>query len=503
MTTTPGTGLGNVIAGNTNTGIVISNPTTTDNLVEGNLIGLGASGVNPLGNGSTNAQSSSGIWLYHSPGNTIGGTTAGARNVIAANVLSGIYIYGTDAGNNLVAGNYIGTDVTGTVALGNHNDSITIDLAPNNTIGGLTGTPGTGAGNVLSAATAGSGVFIYGASATANLVEGNLIGTNATGTAALGNVQGGVAISGSADNTIGGTAAGSGNVIAANGGVGVDDVGADSNVVAGNWIGTDAGGTAALGNTGDGVEVDQSLSVTIGGTALGAGNLISGNDSNGVEIIDSTGSLVQGNLIGLDQTGTLAFGNAGAGVLVDDGSISNTIGGPVSGGRNFISGNAEGIEITGSATAGTDVAGNLIGTDVEGTSAVGNMTAGIGVSGGTGTTIGGTSSLARNVISGNDGDGVDIGGGATNTVILGDYIGSDQTGTKPLANSGSGLSLNDALGVTIGGTAQGAANVISANTHAGVSISGSSNTGILLLGNRIGTDDTAPRAWVTGPSACS
>ena len=159
----------------------------------------------------------------------------------------------------------------------------------------------------------------------------------------------------------------------------------------------------------------MSSSVTIGGTSLGAGNLISGNDANGVEINDSSGTLVQGNLIGLDQTGTLALGNAGAGVLVDDGSVSNTIGGPVAGGRNFISGNAEGVLVTGSATAGTVVAGNLIGTNVEGTAAVGNLTAGIVIAGGTGATIGGATALARNVISGNTGDGIDIGGGATST----------------------------------------------------------------------------------------
>ena len=75
---------------------------------------------------------------------------------------------------------------------------------------------------------------------------------------------------------------------------------------------------------------------------------------------------MQGNLIGTDWTGTLPLGNTGAGVLVDAGSSSNTIGGPVGGARNVISGNAEGIEITGTTTTGTDIAGNLIGTDITG-----------------------------------------------------------------------------------------------------------------------------------------
>ena len=153
--------------------------------------------------------------------------------------------------------------------------------------------------------------------------------------------------------------------------------------------------------------------------------------------------------------------------------------------------------ITGSSTAGTLVAGNLIGTDVEGTAAVGNLTAGIVIAGGTGATIGGATALARNVISGNTGDGIDIGGGAANTVIQGNYIGTDQTGTKPLANSGAGVSL-DASGVTIGGTAQGAGNVISANAQAGVSISGTATTGVVILGNRIGTDYTGTAALGNG-----
>ena len=289
----------------------------------------------------------------------------------------------------------------------------------------------------------------------------------------MSNGAAGVAIiDGATGNTIGGSAAGSGNVISANSGDGVDDIDANSNMIVGNWIGTNAVGTAVLGNSGDGIYVGGSSSVVIGGTVEGAGNLISGNATSGIEINDSSGTLIQGNLIGLDQTGTLALGNRGAGMLIDNGSTSNTIGSPAAGGRNFISGNAEGILITGSSTAGTDVAGNLIGTNVEGTAAVGNLTAGVVVAGGTGATIGAPDGPAGNVISGNMGDGIDINAGATNTVVEGDYIGTDQTGTKPLPNSGSGVSVDDALGVTIGGAAQGVGNVISANALAGVSIVG-------------------------------
>jgi hypothetical protein len=217
-----------------------------------------------------------------------------------------------------------------------------------------------------------------------------------------------------------------------------------------------------------------------------------------VEINDSSGTIIQGNLIGLDQTGTRALGNHGAGVLIDNGSVANTVGASSAGGRNFISGNAEGILITGALTAATDVAGNLIGTNVEGTAAVGNLAGGVVIAGGSGAVIGAPDGPAGNVISGNTGDGIDIGAGVANTLVEGDYIGTDQTGIKPLPNTGSGVSVDDALGVTIGGTAQGVGNVISANAKAGVSIAGNATTGVVIVGNRIGTDETGTAALGNG-----
>ena len=260
------------------------------------------------------------------------------------------------------------------------------------------------------------------------------------------------------------------------------------------WIGTNFNGTAAVGNENDGVDITISSAITVGGTAQGAGNLISGN-LNGVEINNSSNILVQGNMIGLDQPGTLALGNTGAGVLIDSGSSANTIGGAVAGGRNFISGNAEGIIVTGAATTGTLIAGNLIGTDVKGTSSVANSGAGIELAAGTAATIGGTTVLARNVISGNQGDGLDVDTGVIGTLIEGNYIGIDQTGADPLGNSGDGVSIDAATGTTIGGTAQNAGNVISGNTDAGLSIQ---STAALVLGNRIGTDYTATTALGNG-----
>jgi Ca2+-binding RTX toxin-like protein len=285
--------------------------------------------------------------------------------------------------------------------------------------------------------------------------------------------------------------------IYANAGQGTDlgGSGTEDTTVAGNWIGTNALGTSALGNAGDGVDVNQGSGNTIGGTVPSATNLISGN-TNGVEINGSSQDLVQGNMIGTDTTGALALGNTGAGVLIDNGSSSNTVGGPVGGARNLISGNAEGVVVSGATSI--DVAGNLIGTDLDGTSSVPNHSAGVSVSGASGTTIGGTTILARNIISANTGDGVDLSNGATDTLIQNNYIGADQTGTQPLGNTGDGISINGAPGTTIGGTTLGAGNVISANAQVGVSIQGSASTGIAILGNFIGTDFTATTALGNG-----
>src|SRR5262249_31034509 len=145
-------------------------------------------------------------------GNTIGGTTPGARNVLSGNRGSGVWIEGAGTTGNVVAGNFIGTDVTGTAALAHRIGVRIIVGGRGNTIGGTS----AGAGNVISG-NVDSGVWIQGAGTTGNVVAGNFIGTNADGTAALGNGADGVLIDGGASsNTIGGPTPDTGNVIAFN-----------------------------------------------------------------------------------------------------------------------------------------------------------------------------------------------------------------------------------------------------------------------------------------------
>src|SRR5207253_6002286 len=117
-------------------------------------------------------------------------------------------------------------------------------------------------------------------------------------------------------------------------------------VIEGNYIGTNATGTAVLRNLGFGVFINGSPGNTIGGTAAGMRNVISGN-ARGIEIVNgsATGNVVQGNLIGTDVTGTLSEGN-GDGVVIQD-SPGNTVGGTTVAARNIISGNGDGIDING------------------------------------------------------------------------------------------------------------------------------------------------------------
>jgi hypothetical protein len=174
-----------------------------DNVITGNFIGTNAAGTAALGN------TGQGVFV-DGIGNTVGGTTPASRNIISGNGL-GVQL---NASGNSLQGNFIGTDVTGTIALANANEGVTINGATSNIIGGLTAITGTPPGNLISG-NIGIGLDLL-AGSDSNQIKGNIIGAAIDGTHALGNSLDGISIVGNG-NAIGGTTAGEGNIIAFNG----------------------------------------------------------------------------------------------------------------------------------------------------------------------------------------------------------------------------------------------------------------------------------------------
>jgi parallel beta-helix repeat protein len=307
-------GAGNLISGNHGSGIDMQQTATSGPIqIQGNRIGTDASGSYAIGNGG------SGISVGAN-GVTVGGTTPAARNLISGNGV-GVSVGGT---GNLVEGNYVGTDVSGSKAVPNGTGGATAGIQ-------LGGTSATVVGNLVSG-NDGAGILLWGTSG--DTVESNLIGTDATGSVALPNQEPGVFLFQNAkSNQIG--APGAGNVISGNSsyGVWIDYSDVQNNVIQANRIGTNAAGTAVLGNTSTGILLGASNN-TVGGSAAGQGNVISGNGGDGIDLY-GTGQVIRGNAIGTDASGTLALGNKFTGVSVDQAS-SDAIGGTGAGDGNSV-----------------------------------------------------------------------------------------------------------------------------------------------------------------------
>ena len=487
---------GNVISGNGGVG-VYSYSSASGTAVRGNLIGTDKDGVADLGN------TTEGVRIQTGTNNIVGGTTPADRNVISGNNGNGIFITFTTTA--LVQGNYIGTDITGTVALGNSGDGIEIDRN-NSTIGGTTGTtPGgncTGACNLIS----GNGERGIYTDSNSGVIQGNYIGTDVTGNVDLGNTLDG--INGFLfRGTIGGTTAAARNVISGNNSDGISLSGQPSLLlgatVQGNYIGMNVTGVNDLGNSKGGIQLGSwAYATLIGGTTPGAGNLISGNDEDGIDFtgdqnfVGNPANIVQGNLIGTDVTGTLDRGNTRDGIQADGNSI--VIGGTTTTARNIISGNDRyGISSPSSGSNGANTfQGNYVGTDITGLAPLGNSASGIFMVAGSGTVIGGTATGAGNLIAANGGSGVSLAASSSislnGLMIQGNYIGTDKDGLNDLGNTFNGIGVG-ADGVIIGGNTVAARNVISGNNQNGIEIANSAaNTSI--KGNYIGLNaaGTAP-----------
>ncbi len=469
----------NIISGNASRGIQISGDNT---IVANNYIGLDSAG-NALGNGSL------GIYVTSGDGAIIGTNSDGVAdgdegNVVSNNDNQGILVQNTSTTGTIIAGNIVGLDSTGSFSMGNGQGGIEINLPS----GGRIGTNGDGISDVeernIVSGNTGNGISIYSGSTVNNVVAGNYIGTDSTGLIAIGNTVNGITISSAPNNRIGGILAAERNVISGNDqyGVQISSSFATNNVVQGNYIGVDAAGTAALGNTLQGIIISSSSSNNvIGGSVSGAGNVISGNSNSGVTIVNgSTGNQLLGNLIGTDYTGTVAIPNSQDGVVL--GGDSNIVGGTLSAERNIISGNlSDGIAISSSGNNNL-IQNNFIGVDINGTSAISNGADGIQI-GGANNTFGGTAVSEGNIISGNGIMGIRIvGSAAEGNIIQGNIIGSDLSGTLSIGNGSHGIRVSED-DTQIGGSVSGAGNLITHNVENGVYIlSGVNNS---ILGNSI------------------
>ncbi len=356
-------GSGNVISGNTGNGIQFSGGSATGNAVEGDYIGTDVTGTLALPNFN-------GVLLdTGASGNTIGGSSALARNIISGNADDGVVIDATGTGNNLVAGNYIGLGPDGTTAVGNALEGVfVVNSGTGNTIGGLTSTPGTGLGNIIGNQLSfynSYGIALQGIAAVS--VLGNVIGLNAAGNAAPN--MSGIRVSGSNGNVIGGGLAGSANVLSGNAFYGILLTnGSAFNLVQGNLIGTDASGTVERSNGSTGVYLSTGSNNNVIGTNgdgvndATEGNVIAGTDFSLVTLdsVGTNGNVIAGNAIGTDRTGTLAMGGT-VGIEVGVGLLNTRIGtngDGVSDGleRNLIDDVQYGINVSG--TTGTVIAGN-------------------------------------------------------------------------------------------------------------------------------------------------
>lgn len=306
--------------------------------IVGNFVGTDPTGLAAFGN-------STGVYVYDNITTVVvGGMLPADRNIISGNQLGVAVSPGSPRLRAI--GNLIGTDKNGAGNLGNlagiktgSQAQIKANLIAHNLVSGIqVSGPACVIGGVTPAErnviilNGANGIYFSGQTTAGTKVIGNSIGTDASGTLNLGNKFYGILID-TDDNFIGGPTAAERNLISGNGTAGIEiRQNANSNSIRGNYIGTDASGTAALPNL-DGVSLNGADNNTIGGTLKGEGNLISGNSRYGVNFLnDAQSNLIKGNLIGPKANGASPLAN-GDGVHFNAGKL-NTIGG--SGGKNVI-----------------------------------------------------------------------------------------------------------------------------------------------------------------------
>ena len=430
----------NIISGNGASGVVIDGASSSNNLVQGNYIGLNAAGTAALGNTNSGVRLTAGARF-----NTIGGTNAGEGNVISGNRQAGVDA-NVGAFGNVIQGNLIGTLPNGTNALGNLQYGVALSLTTNNLVGGTL----AAARNIISG-NGWDGVGLVGASARSNRIEGNYIGLNALGSSPLGNGKAGVWVSNAVFNTIGSAVAGGGNVIAGNGvrGIYLFGTGCASNQVYGNLVGTDATGTIGFGNgVGHyGIVIDRAPANLIGGPLATMRNIISSNNTGiYMEGTGASNNVIQGNYIGTDITGLLPLGNQKDGIVLGTNQagqllMNNVIGGAAPGEGNVIGANGAVSFLAGifvGSTVGTVVQGNRIGVGADGVTPLGNVGHAVELQLATNCTIAGN--IIANTTDGAR-SGIRLRSGVGNSILSNSIYGNGLFG---ISMSGTVATANDA-----------------------------------------------------------
>lgn len=332
-------------------GLTLEYADATNNTIAGCWLGLDYTGTNAAGN------QGQGILLQQgAAANLIGGTNALARTVLSGNQQYGIFITDLQTTNNLIQGSYLGCDASGLRAVPNWlGGAIVVSGAHKTVFGGATPL----ARNILSGNT-NFGLWLGDSTTASNTVSGNYFGLNAAGTAALPNTFAGMYIlNGSHGNTV------TGNVFSGqpSEGLRLADPGTTGNTVQGNSFGLDATGTHAIPNGFAGLTLfNGANSNHIGGTAVTARNLLSGNGSYGLVMADflTRGNLVEGNWLGVDSTGTNALNNGTADVGLWNGANGNWIGGVSPGAGNLIANSFYGVALYDNPTTNNSIRGNAI-----------------------------------------------------------------------------------------------------------------------------------------------
>jgi hypothetical protein len=447
----------NIVSGNRLNGIGLETGAAY-NSIYNNKLGTDVTGMNSLGNLDR------GIVLW-------GGAN---HNQIYNNLISGnkygivFHDIGTDY--NSIYGNLIGMNQSGLMALPNSASGITIDRGAHNTIGG-----NTAAQRNLISANGEFGIVIVNPQAVDNVITGNYIGVDQTGKHAFGNTYAGIGFfDGPSYNRIGGSSAAERNIISGNLDQGLN-IGGYGNIITNNYIGTDVTGLIALPN-----EQGMSLHVPqIGSSGKNqvSNNLISGNLSNGLEVI-SNENVITGNLIGVDVSGELPLGNTAHGVYLS--GSKNIIGGTTTSTRNVISANGKnGISLGYDRQNGNiiriaqnnQVIGNFVGVDSSGSIAFANTWAGIFVCGNNNQIGGNNLNSEGNLVSGNGNEGIVLGETTltTSNFIQGNKVGTDLTGKNPIPNGDTGISIWAGVGYnTIGGSSAQYGNLVAFNHDYGI-----------------------------------